>query len=150
MCRQGRVCAPPPGLPGESLGLTSRLAALDIHDLAVANRQNLVALDSRAVLVEPDRRADDPVVRDHAEFRLDARGSAAPLVDLELQDLTGLVRSASVRRSFPPQMTTGDATPFGILSEERCKRLRVAVAKRIGSSAEPFDHALLHRPQLNC
>lgn len=103
---------------GEALRLTSGRASLHVDDLVVANRQNLIPLGSLAAVVEPGGRADDPVVAHQCELRSNLRCAAATLLDLELQDLTGLFGPASARCPFPPEVTARNASPLGVIGEE--------------------------------
>lgn len=124
----------------EPLGFPTRTTALHVDDLAFAEGDDLIALDVLAALVLPNGRADDPVVPDQCELGRNAPWLAAALLDLETQDLTGLVRSASGRGVFPPEVAVGDATPLGIVGEKRRQRRRVTLVQRLGRSTELIDH----------
>jgi hypothetical protein len=65
-----------------------------------------------------------------------------PLLDLELQDLTGLVRAASGWCVLPPEMAAGDAAPFRVFGEERHEGLGIAAVESFGCGAKPVDHHL--------
>ena len=65
----------------------------------------------------------------------------APLLDLELQDLTGLVGSASCGRVLPQQKAARLTAPFRIVGEERCERPGIALVERVGGCPELVDHA---------
>lgn len=95
---------------------------------------------------EPLRRADDRVVADLAELRLNLDPALAPLLDLELQDLTGLIRAPSRRRSFPPEMPVRDPAPLGVVCKKRRKRLGVALIESFGGRAQLIDHAVSMAP----
>src|SRR5581483_11772142 len=110
---------------GEALGLPAGRAALHVDDLAVPDREHLEALPPCAVLPHPRRRADDPVVSDPRELRLDLERSAS-LLQPEAQDLTGLVGAASGRGALPPQAAVGNAAPLAVVCDQGCERFRVA------------------------
>jgi hypothetical protein len=131
----------------ETLCLPSRLATLKIDDLSVADSQHLVALDAVAILVEPDGRADDPVVANGGELRPNAWRAAASLVDLERQDLTGLVGAASRRRLSPPQMAARDPAPLCVIREQRRERAWIACAERVGCGPKLIENRLVHLAQ---
>jgi hypothetical protein len=80
--------------PGEALGLTAGRATLHVDDLAVPEREHLVALATLTVGSEPGRRADD-LVADLCELGLDLDRRVSAFLDLEPQDLTGLVGPSS-------------------------------------------------------
>ena len=60
----------------------------------------------------PLGRADDLVAAHLSEFGLNLDPTLASRLDLELEDLTGLVRAASDGRALPPQHAVRDATPL--------------------------------------
>src|SRR5207244_1147657 len=92
--RSARRAAVTPGRPsGKPHRLAPRPAALHVYDLAVADRQHLEPLDP-APAREPARRADH-FVADDGEVRLHAGARRAALLDLELENLTGLVGASS-------------------------------------------------------
>jgi len=91
---------------------------LHVGDLPIAERDHLVALVPPAIVIEPDRRPDDHVVAHALELRLHLGSLGVPFLNLELQDLTGLVGTASGGRAFPPQVPARDAAPFGVLREQ--------------------------------
>jgi hypothetical protein len=88
---------------GEAFSLATGFTALYIRDLAVLDGQDLKPLDPSAAFVRPCRRADD-LVADDLELRLDD-GWRRPLLDLRLENLTGLVRAASGWCLLPPEVT---------------------------------------------
>src|SRR5690348_17329259 len=91
--------------------------------------------------VVPVRAPDDLVVGDLAVFSaLGDALCAAPLLDREPQDLTGLVGAASARRALPEEEPARNPTPFRLLSEERRERLWVSTIERISSTAELVNH----------
>jgi hypothetical protein len=88
---------------------------LEVGDLPLPVRDHLEPLEPSPTVVQPPRGADDLVVSDLREVRLDNRRATAELPDLELQDLTGLVRAASSRRELPPEVTARDAPPLDVV-----------------------------------
>ena len=127
-------------LAGEPFCMPPRRAALHIDDLAVAEGKHLVALLPRAVLVYPLCRADDHVVADAGESWPDIDSTVAVLVDLEGQDLTGLVGPASGRPAFPPEVAVRDATPFTVVGDQVGERARVASMQCVRRSLKFLDH----------
>ena len=125
---------------GEALGLAAGGAALHVDDHPVTQRQDLEALVASPVCSEPLGRADDPVVADLGELRLNLDPALAPLLDLEAQDLTGLVRSVSGGCSLPPKMAVRHATPLVLVSDQSRKRLRVTPIQRLSRSAKLINH----------
>ena len=95
----------------EAFGFAAGGAALHVDDLAVAEREDLEAFVAPAIGSKPLRRADD-LVADLGELRLHGDPSLAPLVDLKVQDLTGLIGTVSNRCALPPQMAVRDAAPL--------------------------------------
>src|SRR5260370_36956562 len=73
-------------------------------------------------------------------MRLHLDPAAAALLDLEGQDLTGLVRAVSDGRLFPPQVAVRDAAPLRMLCEQCRERFGVALAERFGRGAKLVDH----------
>lgn len=130
----------------EPLGLAAGRAALHVDDLAVTEREHLKALLPRAGLVHPQRGADDHVVADSGEFGLHVDSPGAAFVDLEGQDLTGLVGPVSGRRPLPPQMATGDAAPFALVGDQLGERSRVASVEGIRRRPELVDHDRIMPP----
>lgn len=128
-------------LAGEAFGLTAGAAALHVDDLPVAQGQHLIALDSRAAGLPPLRRSDD-LVADLRELGLHLDPPVAALLDLKLENLTGLVGTVSDRRRLPPQMAVRDAAPLRVLGEQRSERPGVAAVERFGSCAQLVDHRL--------
>jgi hypothetical protein len=112
---------------------------LHVDDLAVTNGEHLEALDAPAISSEPGSRTDD-LIADLPELRLHLGPSLASLLNLESQDLTGLVGTASSGRAFPPQVTMRDPAPFVLRRDQRDKRLRIASVERVGCSAQLLDH----------
>ena len=125
----------------ETFGLAARRAALHVDDLAVAEREHLVALLAAAVGAEPLGGADDLVVADLGEFGLDGDAVLAAFADLEGQDLTGLVRAVSGRRALPPQVAVRDAAPLALLGDQGGEWFRVALVERCRCGAKLVDHA---------
>ena len=125
---------------GEAFGLTAGRASLHICDLAVAQCDHLEALLRSAVGCEPAGRADDDIVADLLELRLDGDPPVASLLDLESQDLTGLVGAASGWGALPPEMTVRHAAPLGVLCEERGERFGVAAIERLRSPSKLLEH----------
>jgi hypothetical protein len=70
------------------------------------------------LVTEAHRRADDAVIADCLELGLDDR-PAVLLLDSEGEYLTGLVGTASRRRSFPPEAAERHTAPFGVMREHR-------------------------------
>jgi len=124
----------------EALGFAAGGAALHVDDLPVAECQDLESLIALSIGSEPLGRADDLVVADLGELGLNLDAALAALLDLELQDLTGLVGAASGRRSLPPEMAVRNAAPFGLVGDQSCKRLRVTPVERFGCCTELIDH----------
>jgi hypothetical protein len=112
-----------------------RGAALHVGDLAVAEGDHLEALCMAPVSGNPAGCTDDLVLRDLHELRLHLDPLVAALVNLELQDLTGLVRPASRWCVLPPETTVRDAPPLRIFGEERRERLRIAMIERLDRDA---------------
>jgi len=127
------------GVAREALGLAAGCEALHVGDLAAAHRQHLEPLLTSPVLAGPVRGADDPVAN-LDEFRLDLGRASASFADLELENLTGLVRAASGRCALPPEVPVRDAAPLGVLREQRCERSRITVPERLGSRTKLVDH----------
>ena len=126
----------------KSLGLTAGVAALHVDDLSVTHGQHLIPLDSAAAAGdEPPRRADD-LVADLRELGLHLDLPLASLLDLKLENLTGLVGAVSCRRAFPPQMPVRDTAPLGPLSEQRGKRLGVTAIECFSCRTKFVDHRL--------
>ena len=115
-----------------SLGFAQRPAALQIDDPSLAKRDQLEALLASAVAPDPGGRADDHVPADLPERWLHLDPLVAAFLDLKLQDLTGLVGSASGGRLLPPEVTVRDATPLGVVCEERGEGCWIAVVERFG------------------
>jgi hypothetical protein len=120
--------------------IATRPAALHVDDLAVADRQDLIALVLPSVITSPRGRADDLVVADHRELGLYPDWPTA-LLDLERQDLTGLVRAPSGWGVLPPEVTVGGAAPFCIVGEEKRERLRITLIQRLRCHTKLIDHA---------
>jgi hypothetical protein len=81
------------------------------------------------------RGPDDLVVADTGDGQILDRPAAACL-----QDLTGLVGSASRGCVLPPEMAARRAAPLGVLCEERGERLGIPVPQRFCGSAKLIDH----------
>jgi hypothetical protein len=124
----------------EALGFAAGGAALHVDDLPVAECEDLKALLASSIRSEPLRRADDLVVTDLDELGLNLGPSIAALLDLELQDLTGLVWTVSARRPFPPQMTVRNAPPFVLVGDQRSEGLWVTLIERFSCSSKLIDH----------
>jgi hypothetical protein len=77
------------------LGRTHRRATLHVGDLAVAEGDHLEALLPPAVGAGPSSEADDRILTDLPVLRLYLDAPRAPLLNLEPQDLTGLLWAAS-------------------------------------------------------
>ena len=120
----------------ELLGFDSRGAALHVHDLAVPERddQRIPAPES-SLCIPQLRGADDLVVTDASERQILDRPSAA-----ELQDLTGLVWSASGGCVLPPEVAARDPAPLGVRREESDEWFGIATIQRAGRGAELLDH----------
>ena len=122
---------------GELLGFDSGGAALHVHDLAVPERDNHgIPPPQLSLFVSQLRGANDLVVTDASEREIVDRPSAG-----RLQDLTGLVWSASRGCVFPPETAARGATPLGVLREHRDERLGVASIQRLGRGAQLLDHS---------
>lgn len=65
---------------------------------------------------------------------------SAALVELELQDLPGLVRPASTRGVLPPQVTTADAAPLAVFVDQCNEWLRITPVERIDRGPQLVDH----------
>jgi hypothetical protein len=112
-----RRSAPGLGTLGEPLSFTPGPAHLHVRNLSVADRQDVTTLRAIPAPVEPRRGADE-LVTELNELGVQLEVLPA-MVDLPLQDRTGLIGAASGRCILPPQETTRDAAPFGVLGEER-------------------------------
>src|SRR5581483_6040903 len=112
-------------------GLVSGRAALDVDDLVVAEGQDLEALPAAPVRAEPGRGGEDRVLVEPAEGRLDLDRAPATFVNLEAQDLTGLVGPVSGRRLVPPQSTARDAPPLAVSCDQRDERLGITAIERL-------------------
>jgi Phosphotransferase enzyme family len=88
---------------------------------------------------KPGSRADD-LVADLPELRLHLGPSLASLLNLEPQDLTGLVGTASSRGAFPPQVTMRNTAPFVFCRDQRDEWLRIATVERLGCCTQLFNH----------
>lgn len=62
------------------------------------------------------------------DFTAGPRGVAR---DAVAEDLTGLVRTVSARRSAPPEVATLDTPPLKIRREKRDKGLHVTADRRV-------------------
>src|SRR5581483_8087040 len=107
---------------------------LHVDDLAVADGEDHEALLVGVARFGPGRGTDDLVTELH-ELRPDADLTGA-FPQLDLQDLPGLVRTASTGCPLPPQMPAGEATPFAVLVEQREERLRVPLVERVDRSPQ--------------
>ena len=114
----------------EPLGLTARRTPLHVDDLAVAHCEHHEPLLMAVIRRSPRGRPDD-LVTYLRELGRDSGQMRTLLLQLELQDLTGVVGTASTRRLLPPQMAVGDSAPFAVLVDKRKKRLRVSAVERI-------------------
>src|SRR5262249_36830605 len=76
---------------------------------------------------------------------LDVDPSAGLVVDPELQDLTGLVGTASARSALPPEVAARPPAPLRVLGEQRRKELRIAAIESLGGGAKLVDHRLEYR-----
>jgi hypothetical protein len=119
---------------------------LKVNDLPVPERDDLVTLDALSTLIQPRGRADHPVLTNERELGLDLRRSTASFLDLERQDLTGLVGPASGRRPFPPEVARRNAAPLRVLGQQRSKRAGVALAQCLCRSSKFIDHYLPSMP----
>jgi hypothetical protein len=81
------------------------------------------------------RGPDDLVVTNTGERQILDRPSAT-----SLQDLTGLVWSASRGRVLPPEVTARNTAPLGAFREERHERFGIATVHRLGCCAKLLDH----------
>lgn len=129
-------------LAREPLGLLAGRAALYVDDLAVPEREHLEALLARARVVDPLGRADDDVVADSGELGLDVDSSAAAFVDLEGQDLTGLVGAVSGGCAFPPEVAVRDAAPLAFVGDQFGEWAAIASVERIRRCSELVDHTV--------
>jgi hypothetical protein len=100
----------------------------------------LEALLPSAVAAGPLRRADDLVVTDSPELGLQIDAPLAPFLNLEPQDLTGLVGAASGGSALPPEMAAGDTAPFRVFGEQGAEGLGVALVECCGRRPQLFDH----------
>src|ERR671924_7176 len=66
--------------------------------------------------------------------------SVAALLDLELQDLTGLVGSPSGGCLLPPKVALRHAAPFGVGCEEGGEWRRIALVECICCGSKLVDH----------
>ena len=107
--------------PCEALGFAAGGAALHVDDLPVAEREDLEALVPSSIRSKPLGRTDDLVVVDLGELGPDLDALFAALLDLELQDLKGLV-GAVTRGSV--------ASTTGARAKRRATRSRRRSARR--------------------
>ena len=125
----------------EAFGLSTACEALHVGDLAVADGEDLVSLLSPARRVQASG-GDDDVVADLPEFGLDVERLVAAFSALELQDLTGLVRTASGRCLFPPEVSVRDAPPLRVCVEQGDERLEVSAIQSLGGTSKFVEHVL--------
>jgi hypothetical protein len=102
--------------------------------LAVAEGHDLVALLAPVGRLQAGR-GDDHVLADLGELGFGVERLAGALLELKLQDLTGLVRAASGGRLFPPEVSAGDASPLGVGREQRSHGAGVSAIERLGCCA---------------
>jgi hypothetical protein len=120
--------------------LRGETRSLHVYDLAIAESEHLEALMPTTVGAHPLGGADELVIADLRERRLDFDPSLAPFFDLKRQDLTGLVGAVSDRRPLPPQEAMWDAAPLRFLREQRRKRSGITPVERLGRRAQLVDH----------
>lgn len=84
--------------------------------------------------------ADDLVVSNLGVLGLNSDTSAASLLDLEPQDLTGLFRTASRGRVLPAEKTARYAAPLGIFGEERGEGFGIPTVERFSGRLKLIDH----------
>src|SRR5262249_38148317 len=82
----------------------------------------------------------DLVLAELGELRPDLEAVHVALVDLMLQDLTGLVGAPSGGRLLPPEEALRDPAPFRVVRERRRERTRVALVQGLDRGFEPVDH----------
>ena len=114
---------------------------MHVDDRSLPHGQHLIPLDSGTTSLEPVGRADD-LLADLRELGLHLDAPLASLLDLKLENLTGLVRAVSGWRAFPPQMSVRDTAPLRVLREEGGERLGVAPIECFGCRAKLIDHRL--------
>src|SRR5258708_30484849 len=124
----------------EPLGFAAGPAALHVNDLAVVNSKLLVALLLLTVGAEPAGRAYDLVLAHQGEIRLDVEPRSASFLDLERQDLTGLLWASSGGGALPPEMTMREPAPLRTVSEQGSERLRVAVIESRRRRTKLINH----------
>ena len=124
----------------EPLGFAHCSAALHVDDLVVSEGDHLEAFLSPPVAAGPRRRADDRVGSELSELRLHLDAPIAALLDLELQDLTGLVGSASGRCLLPPEVSVRQAAPLGVVREQGGEGCWIAVVECVCCGSELVDH----------
>lgn len=124
----------------EAFGFAAGGAALHVDDLSVAECQDLEALVPSSIRSEPLGRADDLVGADLGELRLNLDPALAPLLDLEPQDLTGLIGAVSGGRSLPPEVAVRNATPLVLVGDQGRERLWVTPIQRFSCSSKLVDH----------
>ena len=124
----------------EALGLAAGAAALHVDDRPVAKSEDLEALVLSSIRSEPLRRADDLVVADQRELGLDLDAVIAAPLDLNPQDLAGLIGAVTSGSAFPPEAPARDATPLVLIADQRGEGLRVTPVERFGCSSKPIDH----------
>ena len=98
-----------------------------------------MALVPRPLGVRPGGRPDE-LASDFGERRLEEEPARAVLPDLEVQDLTGLVGTASGRRVPPPQVSLRNTAPLRALGEERRERTGIALVERLDRGSQLVDH----------
>jgi hypothetical protein len=103
----------------EALGLSAGGETLKVDDLVIAEGDHLEALLPPTIRTQPVSRSDDRVLSDLSELGRDLDSVLAPLLNLEPQDLTGLVGAASGRGELPPQMAVRYPSPLRLFCEER-------------------------------
>ena len=131
---------------GEPFGGAARREPLHVDDLVVADGEDhealLVALARRAPRCRPN-----DLVADLHELRVDPSLAPTTLPALELQDLPGLVRTASTRRVLPPQVPAGDAPPFAVLVDQSDERFDIPVVECGDRGPQLVDHQrIVDRP----
>jgi len=124
----------------EAFGFAAGGAALHVDDLPVAECEDLEALMASSIRSEPLGRADDLVVADPGELGLNLDPALAALLDLELQDLTGLVHAVTSGSVLPPEVPVRNATPLVLVSDQRSEGLGVTLIERFGCCSKLIDH----------